>query len=264
MLCENVIPLLSEFLDEALDADKAVQVSQHLGQCIRCRKEFNSLSDMQRRLRSLERVEAPEYLRRRVHLQLAREPWRARVRNELERYWSIIRTTEAMWYATRALGTVVASIFFLLVPSTITPYLAVEAQDAQRASITPAYYCLGQQPAYRNNVSRSLSQKLGMAPAQIKSQPGRSAPAALNDLYLLEYGQSIPRAGEDDSFAVVTTVDRSGAAKVETVLEHPADQTLLSSFIGMIASARFRPASSNGQAVTSPLVFTFSKVFVSE
>ncbi len=263
MLCENVIPLLSEFLDEALGSDKAVQVSQHLGQCIRCRKEFNSLSELRNRLRSLERVKAPEYLRRLVNYRLAEEPWRVRVRNELERYWSIIRTTEAMWYATRALGTVMASLFFLLVPSTITPYLAVEAQDTQRASITPAYYCLGQQPAYRNSVSRTLTQKLGMSPSQIKAQPGRSAPAAINDLYLVEYGQSISRAGEDDNLSVAITVDRSGVAKVETVLEHPADQTFLSSFIGMLASARFRPASSNGQAVTSPLVFTFSKVFVS-
>ncbi len=260
MLCNKVLPLLSEFLDGVLDDDTAVQVNQHLGQCIRCRKEFDTLSTLQRKLRSMSGVEAPEFLHRLVRYRLAEEPWRVRVRNELERYWSIIRTTEGMWYATRAVGTLLASLFFLLVPTAITPYLAVEAQDTQRASITPAYYCLGQQPAYRNNVSRSLTKKLGMSP----SLQSRSAPAAINPLYLVEYGQSISRVGEEDTFSVVATVDRNGAAKVETVLEHPYDQTMLTNFKWLIASARFRPASENGQAVTSPVVFTCSKVFVSD
>lgn len=252
---------MSEFLDGVLDDDTAVQVNQHLGQCIPCRKEFDALSSLQKKLRSMNQVQAPEFLHRLVRCRMAEEPWRVRVRNELERYWSIIRTTEAMWYATRAVGTILASIFFLLVPTIITPYLAVEAQDTQRASITPAYYCLGQQPAYRNNVSRSLTKKLGMSSPALQ---GRNAPAAINPLYLVEYGQSIARTSEEDTFSVVTTVDRSGAAKVETVLEHPSDQTLLTNFRGVIASARFRPASENGQAVASPVVFTFSKVFVSD
>ena len=214
MLCEKVLPLLSEFFDEVLDQDRAVQVSQHLGQCIRCRREFNSLSDLHTRLRSLSRVQVPEYLHSLVLHRLHKEPLRARVRNELERYWSIIRTTEAMWYATRAMGTVIATFFFLLMPSAITPYISTAAQDTQRAANTPAYYCLGQQPEYRNNVSRSLTKKLGMASNQIPSQPGRSAPAALNPLYLVEYGDSVFRtdaAGKDDNLSVAATVDRSGA-----------------------------------------------------
>jgi hypothetical protein len=265
MLCEKVVPLLSEFFDEVLDQERAIQISQHLGQCIRCRKEFNSLSDLHTKLRSLERVQAPDYLQSLVKHQLAKEPWRARVRNELERYWSVIRTTETMWYATRATGTVIATVFFLLLPSAITPYISAEAQDAQRASITPAYYCLGQQPEYRNNVSRSLTKQLGLAPTQMQSQPGRSAPAALNPLYLVEYGDKFSRETEgrkDDNVSIAATIDRSGAAKVETVLEHPYDETLLTSFRWLISSARFRPASKNGQTVPSTVVFTFSSTFV--
>jgi hypothetical protein len=264
MLCEKFLPLLSEFLDGVLDADRAIQVNQHLGQCIPCRKEFNSLSALQKKLRSLDGVKTPEVLRRLVQHQLAKEPWQARVRNELERYWSIIRTTEAMWYATRALGTVMAFMFFVLMPNAITPYIVVQAQDAQRASITPTYYCLGQQPAYRHSVSRTLAKNFGMAPAPTQVLRGRTDPAAINDSYLWEYGRSISDAGEDDSFSVATTVDRNGAGKVETVLEQPFDKTLLTTFRELIASARFRPASENGQAVKSPLVFTFSKVFVSD
>jgi hypothetical protein len=264
MLCEKALPLLSEFFDEILDQERAVQVSQHLGQCIRCRKEFNSLSDLHTKLRSLERVQVPDYLHSLVKHQLAKEPWRARVRNELERYWSVIRTTETMWYATRAMGTIIATVFFFLLPSAITPYISASAHSTQRTSITPAYYSLG--PEYRNNVSRSLTKQLGMASTQMQSQPGRSAPAALNPLYLVEYGDKVSReaeAREDDNVSIAATVDRSGAAKVETVLEHPYDETLLTSFRWLIASARFRPASENGQTVPSTVVFSFSKIFVS-
>jgi hypothetical protein len=199
-----------------------------------------------------------------VQIGLAKQPWRVRVQNEVERYWSIIRTTEAMWYATRALGTVMAFMFFILMPNAITPYIAVQASDTERASITPAYYRLGPQPAYGNNVGTALSKKLGMTAPQIPAQPSRNVPADISPLYLLEFGQNISRAGQDDNFTVVTAVDRSGAAKVETVLEHPSDKNLLATFRGLIASARFRPKSENGQTVTSPLVFTFSKVFVSD
>jgi hypothetical protein len=267
MLCEKVVPLLSEFFDEVLDQDRAVQVSQHLGQCIGCRREFNNLSDLHTRLRSLNDVKAPEYLRSLVQHRLVKQPLRAQVRNELERYWSIIRTTEAMWYATRAMGTVIASVFFFLLPSAITPYISAQANGNQRSSSTPAYYCLGQQPEYRTNVSRSLTKKLGMAPAEMPSQPGRSAPAAINPLYLVEYGDHVFRtaaAGQDDTLSVAATVDSSGTATVETVLEHPSDKTLLTNFLWLLASARFRPASENGQSVRSYVVFTNSVVFVSD
>ncbi len=73
------------------------------------------------------------------------------------------------------------------------------------------------------------------------------------------------RAGaEDDSFSVVTMVDRSGSAKLQSVIETPSDKTLLSDFNEMISSARCRPARENGQAVPSRLVLTFSKIFVHE
>ena len=264
MLCKKVLPLLSEFLDGVLDADRAVQVNQHLGQCIPCRKEFNSLSALQNKLRSLDGVRAPEVLHRLVKIQIAKEPWPARARNELERYWSVIRTTETVWYATRALGTVMAFMFFVMMPNAITPYIVVQAQDAQRASITPTYYCLGRQPDYRHSVSRSLAKNFGMAPARNQVLPNRTDPAAINDQYLLEFGRSTSDGGKDDNLTVAATVDRSGAAKVETVLEHPSDKALLTTIRDLISSARFRPASENGQAVASTIVFTFSKVFVSD
>lgn len=255
MLCEKVLPLLSEFFDEALDADTAVQVSQHLGHCPHCRKEFDSLADLHNRLRSLNGVQAPEYLRRLVQRRIAAEPWRARVRNELSRYWSIIRTTEGMWYATRALGTVMAAIFFLTISCAITPfYIPTESpvNTTGWASLRP-------------EVGASVLNRLGMTQVPLKIA-GRSGPAAINDLYLLEYGkkEGTSAGAEDDSFSVVTMVDRSGSAKLQSVIETPSDKTLLSDFNEMISSARCRPARENGQAVPSRLVLTFSKIFVHE
>ena len=55
---------------------------------------------------------------------------------------------------------------------------------------------------------------------------------------------------------------RSGAAKIQNVLEYPADSTLLDNFNNMLISARCRPASHNGRAVDSHLVLSFSKISV--
>ena len=255
MLCETVLPLLSEFFDEVLDAEIAAQVSQHLSQCRHCRKEFDSYADLHNRLRSLNGVQAPEYLRRLVQRRIAGKPWRERTRNELSRYWSIIRTTEGMWYATRALGTVMAAIFFLTISSAITPFYLHRNSPVN----TTGWASL------RSEVGVSVLNRFGMTQLPLK-MAGRSGPAAINDLYLLEYGkkEGDSPVTKDDSFSVVTVVDRSGSAKVQSVIERPSDKTLLNDFNEMISSARVRPASENGQAVPSRLVLTFSKIFVYE
>ena len=254
MLCTKVLSLLSEFFDEALDADTSVQVSQHLRQCIRCRKEFNNISALHRQLTSLDRVQAPEYLRSLVQHRLAQEPWRAHLRNELERWWSIVRTTEVMWYATRAVGTVVASVFFIVISSAIAPlYIQSQASAAQQESLRFGY---GQQ------VSMNVSKILGVPQAQ-PLRSSRSDPPALNPIYMVKYADSSTAGGEED-FSVLTSVDENGAGKVETVIKPPSDQTLLTRFTSMLANAQFRPAIENGQAVPSTMVFTFSRILVSD
>ena len=84
----------------------------------------------------------------------------------------------------------------------------------------------------------------------------------ISDLYLLKLGETASRTGHDDTVSVVTVVDRSGAATVRDILEYPDDESLLSEFTDMIMSAGWRPASKNGRAVDSPLVYTFSKIYV--
>jgi hypothetical protein len=257
MLCKKVLSLLSEYFDEILDADTAVQVSQHLDQCIHCRKELESLSCLHDKLRSVKKSPAPEYLHHLVRHRLAalqQDSWQKRLQNELERRWSKIRTTEGMWYATRALGTVVASVFFFLISISISPYFINVNAPVNAPSVLIS--------SYGQEVMMNVLPRLGLLPSEAVQKPTAKSDAAINDLYLMDYGQSISQTGKDDSFTVVTEVDRSGSAKIKKVLEHPEDQSLLNTFNEMISSARCRPASENGQSVPAYLILMFSKISV--
>ena len=254
MLCKKVLPMLSDFFDEVLDPDTAVQVSQHLNQCIQCRKELDGLSALHIKLRSMSRVQAPEYLHHLVQHRINNihhDSWRMRLQNETERRWSQIRTTEAIWYLTKAMGTVMTFAFFLLISGALSPlYIEVSIPGSER----------------NVQLAQNVLQKLGLLSAPLytyKSKPAinyKSKPA-INEEYFVNFGQSVTQ-GKDDSFSVVTAVDRSGTAKIQNVLQYPDDQNLLSNFNEMISSARFRPASENGEAVPSHLVIMFSKVMV--
>jgi hypothetical protein len=250
---------LSEYLDEALGADAAAEISQHLNGCAGCRKEHDRLAALRRKLRSLDRVPAPDCLGALVRHQIAyqsRNLWHVRLREELERSWSKIRTLESMWLVTRALGTVVASAFFFLISYAIAPYY-VQA-DAPRVSISP----------YGQQVGTGVLEKLGLIPAQ--PQKGIAAPKipvaksnpAINDQYLSSFGQSISEAGKDYDFSVVTYVDSSGAATIRNILEHPDAYDFVSNFNKVIASGRFAPARENGEAVPSHIVLMFCKISV--
>jgi hypothetical protein len=256
MLCKKVIPLLSEFFDGVLDADTAIRVSQHLDQCIVCRKEYKSLSAMHAKLSSLNKIPAPEYLQHLVQhriTEMQKDTWRFSVRNELELRWSRIRTTEGMWYTTRALGTIMASIFFVLISSIISPYyIEADSHSAARSPLTPAY---------RQQLAEGVLMNLGMLPPKKAVAPIKQA---INDQYLLDFAQSNSHPGTNDSLVVVASVDQSGAPKIQNVIEYPVDHSLLNNFNAMIASARCRPASKNGETIPSHLVLMYSTISVNE
>ena len=254
MLCKKVLQRLSEYFDEVLDAEAAIEVSQHLRQCVACRKQYKSLVAVHTRLRSLERVQAPEYMEALVRLRITRaveDSWHKNLRQSLELRWSRIRTTEGMWYWTRALGTVLTSICFLV--------------------INPIYFDVNPSPerplraaAYTQQVGLNVLQRLGMMPVEASKGPQIKVKPAINDAYLVDFGLNMPGSGEDDTLSVVTVVDSRGAAKIKNVLQYPSDRNLLSNFNEMISSARCRPASQNGKAVDSHLVLTFSRISVSD
>jgi hypothetical protein len=254
MNCERVLSRLSEFLDEVLNSERTLQVSQHLELCAGCRKEFQRLATLRKKLSSLGTVQAPDFLQHLIQLRLDSEKQntlRARLRAALEYRWSVIRSTEGMWYWTRILGTVMTSLFFIMIVASMNPIYLDQSSD--RGPLPPAY---------RQQLFGSVLKNLGLIPKEAQRRPISPSDPMINDLYLLNYGQSVSRSGKDDTLSVLTVVDRSGAVKIQNVLENPEDKALLNSFNSMLANARCRPASVNGHAVDSHLVLTFSKVSV--
>jgi hypothetical protein len=221
MLCKNVLHLLSEFSDEVLDAGVSVEISQHLDRCGQCRKEYESLSLLQGKLRSLKGIQAPEFLDGLVEHRITdsqKNSWRRDLRNELERRWSIIRTTERMWYVSKALGAVMTSLLFFLICGNSTPPLEPAAPDFRQPVIDEGY---------------------------------------LNDV-----GETMSQSGRDDELAVWTEVDPSGSARIQKVIERPYDQKLLINVNETIGKAHCRPASKNGKAIPSHMLFIFNKISV--
>jgi hypothetical protein len=257
MRCENVLKLLSLFLDEVLEEDRAKQVSEHLKQCSRCRKEFARLSKLRRLLGSLGKVTAPEYLHHLMELRLASaadQRWSTSLREELEYRWSKIRTTGGLWYVARLVGTVATCVLFIAITAAIRPiYFDLSSQVSDRAWMSPG---LPQQ------LKLGVLGKLGMTPLEAQKRPISPSDPQINDLYLLNFAQSASLTGRDDTLSVVAAVDRTGSAKIQGVIEHPADSALLSDLNSMIQSTRCRPASQNGKAVDSHLVLSFTKVTV--
>jgi hypothetical protein len=263
MLCDKVTPLLSGFFDEVLDADTSIQVSQHLDQCASCRKEFDDLSAVHSKLKSLKGIQAPEYLRNMVQLRLAnldQERWPAQIRNTLERRWSIIRTTEGLWYMSKALGIVMTAVFFFLIPCSINP-LEIEANSTivDRAVYTRAE---------KQRVALNVVAKLGMLPKDVREELAKTrqpvvVKPALHEKYLSRMGESISQVGKDYDVAVVTYVAPNGKARGQNVLEHPNDQNFLNNFNKVISYGQFAPARENGgEAVPSHVLLMFSKVSV--
>ncbi len=263
MLCKNALKVLSEYYDEELDAARAVQVSQHLDQCPTCRQEFDSLAALHKRLKLLRKIQAPDHLRRLIQLRLThgeQESLRVRIANDLERRWSKIRTTEGMWYLTRVMGTVMTTIFVILISSlissAITPYyFNSDSPMAARAAISAS-------PEYKQQIWANVLRRLGMIPIQNLKRPIDPTEPMINYQYLLELGESFTQEGEDDNLSTVVAVDQKGTAKIQKILEHPSDRTFLSNVNERITTARWRPASENGHAVESYMVLMFSKISV--
>jgi hypothetical protein len=257
MNCEKVRSRLSEFCDEALENDVAIQLSKHLEGCSGCMREFTRLTVLRRKLAGLGKTQAPDFLYDLLQVRISaekQEAWTFRLRSTLEYRWSRIRTTERIWFATRALGTVMTAVLFLAISYATSPfYIAVSASTPEPRSLVQAY---------REQLGISVLRNLGLIPVEAQRRPIVASEPRINDLYLLYFGQSVPREGGDDTFSVVTFVDRSGAAKIQGVLEYPVNESLLSDFNTMISSARCRPASQNGRAVDAHLVMTFSRVSV--
>jgi hypothetical protein len=256
MNCRAVTKHLSPLLDERLEREFAVKVSEHLWSCLECNREFMRLSRLREQLHSLGKVPAPQYLRHLVRLRIAEaqnDYLGKRFRDFLELQWSRIRTTGRLWYVARFLGTASAFVFFFALCSATNP-IYIDLRD--RASDR------GPSQNLRQQLGMYVLKNLGLLPVEMQRKPISFSEPRINDLYFLKFGESASRTGSDDSFSVFTVVDRSGSAKIQNVLEYPADSRLLRNFNHMLTSAQVRPASQNGRAVDSHLVLSFTKICV--
>ena len=258
MRCENVLGQLSLFLDEVLEGDVATAVGQHLRGCLDCKREYVRLSKLRETLRNLPPIETPAYLHSLVDMKIHaahKESLRSSLRSALEYKWSRIRTTEGSWYLTRLTGVMATFVFFIAIYSAMNPI------DLGFVGQFSAQVRLSQAPRSQQ-LGINVLKNLGLRPLEEQKRPISSSDPKINDLSVVNFSQSTATTSQDDTVSVVAMVDRSGAAKLQDVLEYPADQSLLDAFADWIVSANWRPASRNGRAVDSPLVLTFSKVYV--
>jgi hypothetical protein len=158
------------------------------------------------------------------------------------------------WYLIRMLGTAATFVFFLLITAITRPiYFDLQTPTVGRDVISQDY-------TYQVRVS--LLRNLGYAPIDTQRIAASRREPRMNDFMLVHFGENASRSASEDSFSVVTVVDRNGTAKISNVIEYPEDGALLDEFNTMLQSAQCRPASRNGRAVDSRLVMTFSKISV--
>jgi hypothetical protein len=263
MECKKVFPLLSEYMDGVLDAALTEEVSQHVHHCIQCRKELKSFSAVRARLGALNKVQAPAFLGDLVRFRLAdmrKNRWQVQLRDALEFRWSRIRTTERIWYMTRAAGTIMTAVFFFLIPYSIDPLnIEANASNSERTA-----YTINE----KQLLSLNFGAKMGMLPeeAQKGIPVGRQSQVkpAINNQSLSNLGGSIAQDGDDYEFSVMTSIDRSGQAEAKSVIEYPNAKNFLESFNKVLSPTIFAPGRRNGKAVDSNMLLIFSKISVSD
>jgi hypothetical protein len=253
MRCEKVLGHLSLFHDDMLEEPLAAKILEHLEDCAECSKEAARLKNLQLALRGLAPVGPPDYLQHLVNLRIVQarqNSWHENFKSSLAYGWSKVRTTEGRWYVTRLMGAMATVVFFLAIS----------------AAMSPMYLELGDQGiGYGDNRSQQLTINLQRgfgSPVEAQKRPIPSSVPKINDEYLALLAARVSATEQDDTVSVFSLVDSSGAAKVQDILEHPTDDSLLNDVTDMINSAGWRPASQNGRAVNSPLVFTFTKIYV--
>ena len=261
MLCKKVSKLLSEFFDGVLDADMSARVSQHLKRCAKCRKELDSLSILHGRMRSMEKLQAPDYLYQLVQNRLtdrSKNSWRNQLKDAVSFRWSRIRTTEVQFYWTRMLGTLMAAFCFcFVIISAIDPFS--EGHNMQAAG--------------RSANSNESIQEFNLAMGEIggrlpieKIKKDDYVGPEIDIQSLIDIGKDHVDSGSDskenENFSVLLGVDNKGKGKLDNVIEMPENRDLLPSLNNLIEGARFRPASMNGRSVSSLMFLIFNNITV--
>ncbi|MBI2821540.1 MAG: zf-HC2 domain-containing protein [Acidobacteria bacterium] len=231
MNCEQVKALRDPFLDGVLPAQQRALLEQHVQECQNCRTRLGLLCRFQAMLRD-SRLPAPHALDtlvlRALYPRLQREPfWRAR-RTSLRCWW---QSWNPQALLSKLVATPVTVFFFAL--------MLLHFSSLPHSAWYPVYLL---EPDIALSGSRTDRLQLSYVPM----------------VQFAEASSLIP----DDSFVVLTRVDKDGATTLERVLDAPHHQLLLQLFADRMEAVRYRPLQRNGSPVDAYIIVPYQKIRV--
>jgi Putative zinc-finger len=134
MDCSEIRTLLSEYLDDALDAKVKAMVQEHLGTCPACREELDSLKTLVEGIGSLESVKAPADFLDQLHRRMER---RSRISEIKEWLFRPLRVKIPLQLAGAA---VLAFLIFSVLSVQQAPLRLYPKSEPEKKAEEKAYY----------------------------------------------------------------------------------------------------------------------------
>lgn len=254
MTCKNVRRSSSDYIDHALSGDELREFERHLRACARCYLRVEELRKLQEILIGLELPSPPAHLKNLLDRRIEAE-------NQKKFFVALKALCNELTYPFRQIEKRDILIGLAILPVTLLLFLAILIQ----IYIPPKSSSIDQ-IIDLTLPSREFSERLAranLAQRRAKQQiPLPLTPARMGNTYLVNFAQSTYDAPRDDSFAVMTFINKDGRATIEEVIEYPQDTALLKKFDSMITSVRFQPARYKSRAVDSYLILIFNKIIV--
>lgn len=126
MECKNSSKLLNAYLDDSLSWQEAARVENHLESCPHCAGEYQQLNSLRRLMRSLRRLEPPEYLVLKMKIEASKRENRPFI---LERIISRLDRALRPIAIPAFSGVVLTFLFFVVLWSTFLPGDSLSASE---------------------------------------------------------------------------------------------------------------------------------------
>ncbi|HEV8129858.1 MAG TPA: anti-sigma factor [Acidobacteriota bacterium] len=231
MNCASVKARENDFLDDSLSPEQRAEVERHLQNCQACRTDLELLLIFRKSLRDCQ-LAPPQALEtlimRGVNHTLQRRPfWQEWFVN-----FSVWREDGDKRPLFSKLAAVPVTLFFFAL-------ILAEFSHAPETTWYPAYAM--EQNALLNGQEYVL--------------PVRYTP-------MVEFAEDSSPLVADDSFVVLTRVDRQGMPTLEKVISAPHNRLLLDLFFNRVEGIRYRPLLKNGIGVDSFIIVPYQKISV--
>ena len=224
MVCDAVQGKFTEYLDGRLNGAEMQEITQHVGNCYRCAREWNSLRSAQAALADLGRVPEPDNLLLKIRVAVSQE--RARARK------SILQVGGLVWRNTVGPFVLQASAGFasaVLLLGTVTLLVTMFAQP---------------QPVQASN-----DEPLGVA----------TAPRLM---YLSSGVGQDDIGAASDPVVVEVYINNQGQVYDYRIVSGPKDPTTRAQVENLLLLSRFEPARFFGRPVRGLAVLSFAGVSV--